>query len=145
MLTVDDTILPATFAALRGCGGGERECVVYWVGPTDRPELVDRVIQPRHQASAFHYDIDPDWLTPFFLDLRSGRATVRAQVHTHPGAHVEHSPTDDAFALAPSPGFVSLVLPHFAMGEITLDGAFATTITEMGWTDLPPAELIRCH
>lgn len=144
MLILDANILPATFAALRGCGGGERECVVYWVGPTHRPGLVDRVVQPRHDATPLNYDIDPEWLTPFYLDLRAWKATVRAQIHTHPGARVEHSPTDDAFALAPTPGFVSVVLPDFAMGAITLDGAYATTITDDGWTDAAPTELIRC-
>ena len=30
-------VVPATFAALRRCGGGERECVVYWIGPSEKP------------------------------------------------------------------------------------------------------------
>lgn len=145
MLTAEAGVLPATFAVLRSCGGGERECVAYWVGPTDRPGVVDRVIQPHHEASPRHYDIDPEWLTAFFLDLRTTKSTVRAQVHTHPGSHVEHSPTDDAFARAPSLGFVSIVLPYFAMGDITLQGAYATTVTETGWAPRPPAELIRCN
>lgn len=144
MLHLSEDVLPATFEALRACGGGEQECVVYWLGPVDAPGLVDRVIQPAHRASRGHYEIDSAWLTRFFLDLRTTGSTVRAQVHTHPGRHVEHSPTDDAFALAPSLGFVSLVLPYFATGEVTLDGAYAATVTYTGWTSVAPSELIRC-
>lgn len=145
MLTLQPGILSATFAALRDCGGGERECVVYWLGPQAEPELVASVLQPVHQASPFHYEIDSDWLTTMLLDLRTRRESVRAQVHTHPGAQVRHSPTDDAFALAPAAGFVSLVLPHFAMGPVTLTGSYAVTVTPAGWVDGDPKKLIRCR
>jgi proteasome lid subunit RPN8/RPN11 len=143
VLTLGADILPTTFAALRRCGGGERECVAYWLGPRDEPDRVDEVLQPEHDASPFHYEVHADCLNRFFLDLRARRKSVRAQVHTHPGSRVEHSPTDDSFALAPSRGFVSLVVPHFAMGAITLEGAYSAVITEAGWTDVAPADLIR--
>jgi hypothetical protein len=143
MLSVDSGVLPATFAALRRCGGGERECVAYWLGPANEPGRVDHILQPPHDASRHHYEIDPAWVTTLFLNLRATRQSVRAQVHTHPGRSVAHSPTDDEFALAPSLGFVSLVLPYFATGSTTLTGSYTAVITGTGWTELPPEQVIQ--
>jgi hypothetical protein len=47
---------------------------------------------------------------------------VRLQAHTHPG-WASHSETDDRFALIPAPGFLSLVIPDFALGPVGLDRA----------------------
>jgi hypothetical protein len=40
---------------------------------------------------------------------------VVAQVHTHPGLSVAHSDVDDEFVVVPTPGFVSIVVPTFAV------------------------------
>ena len=143
MLSLDPGVLDATFAALRSCGGGVQECVVYWAGPTAEPTRVDRVLQPPHWATAHGYTVDSHSITDLFLDLRTARSSIKAQIHTHPGPFVEHSPTDDAFALAPSPGFYSVVLPHFATGPVTLDGCYATVVTDEGWEQAMPDEAIR--
>lgn len=143
MLTLDRGVLDASFAALRHCGGGVEECVVYWVGPVSDPARVDRLIQPPHRATAHGYSVDSARITDLFLDLRATRSSVKAQVHTHPGRFVEHSPTDDAFALAPSPGFISVVLPYFATGDVTLLGSYATVVTDQGWEAIAPDEAIR--
>lgn len=145
MLVLEQGILNATFAALRGCGGGVRECVAYWLGPQMDLAAVTEVIQPAHVATAHHYEIDDTSLTEMLLELRTTKRAVRAQVHTHPGPFVRHSPTDETFALAPSRGFVSLVLPHFAMGPVSLDGSYAAVIGDDGWTDVEPQELIQCR
>jgi proteasome lid subunit RPN8/RPN11 len=143
LLIVAPDVLPATFAALRRCGGGERECVAYWLGPSGDSALVDTVLQPPHVGWPDRYEVDSTWVTSFFLDLRTTGQTVRAQVHTHPGAGVRHSPTDDAFALAPSLGFVSLVLPHYATGPISVEGAYVAVVTQAGWAERTPSEVIR--
>ncbi len=41
---------------------------------------------------------------------------MRVQVHTHP-FEAGQSGIDDAFALVPAPGFLSLVIPGFATGQ----------------------------
>jgi hypothetical protein len=62
---------------------------------------------------------------------------VRAQIHTHPGASTRHSPTDDGYAVTPHSGFVSIVLPYFAQGPISLDGAYIAELTNTGkWREL---------
>jgi hypothetical protein len=61
------------------------------------------------------------------------------QVHTH-GRRAFHSATDDAFPIVQTPGFLSLVLPWFAMGPVGLDDAFLVTLEHGGrWRELEPA------
>ena len=143
MLNVERGVLPATFQALRTCGGGCRECVAYWLGSIDRPHNVDDIVQPAHRAARGWYEVDPRWVTDFFLTLRQTKRTIRAQVHTHPGSSVLHSGTDDNFAIVPSAGFVSIVLPFFATGDVTLDGAHIAELTTGGWTSRSELEAIR--
>jgi hypothetical protein len=144
VLSVDHDVLPATFGMLRCCGGGQRECVVYWLGPVDDPDRVDGILQPQHEADYDWYEVDSTWVTEFYLELRASRRSVRAQIHTHPAASVRHSRTDDAFVIAPSTGFLSIVLPYFATGHISLAGAYATEIGSNGtWLERRPEEVIQ--
>ena len=62
---------------------------------------------------------------------------VRVQVHTHPG-RAFHSATDDRFPIVHLPGFLSLVIPNFGIGPVTLDGAYLAELTETGdWKKVP--------
>jgi proteasome lid subunit RPN8/RPN11 len=116
-------LLEQTYEQLVQCGQGTRECVGYWLGPTDDAEVVRRIVHPLHRSGPFGYEVDSGYVNELFLDLRRTRETVRLQVHTHP-EEASHSGVDDAFALAPSTGFLSLVIPDFALG---------------------PPDLARCH
>jgi hypothetical protein len=130
-LRVAPHVLDATFVALRGCGRGCRECVVYWLGPADVDDLVVEVVHPRHNSGQWGYEIDDGWLTGFWLDLVARSMSARVQVHTHPG-EASHSATDDNWALVHTAGFMSLVLPRFAMGPVSLMGAHLVERTEDG-------------
>jgi hypothetical protein len=126
-LTLASGIMANTFAQLRSCGQGRNECVVYWTGPRGVPGAVDGVVQPVHQAGPDWYEIEPAWITSFFLELRRTGQTAKAQVHSHP-TYAWHSSTDDRYPLAVSPGFYSLVLPHFATGPVGLDDAYLAEV-----------------
>jgi proteasome lid subunit RPN8/RPN11 len=131
LLTATPGMLDATFDHFRRCGAGRRECVAYWTGPVDTPARVDRVEHPRHRATRSQYEVDSGWVTDLFLRLRGERRTVRLQVHTHPG-RASHSETDDRFAIVPAPGFLSLVIPDFAVGPIGLDRAVLVGMDDQG-------------
>jgi hypothetical protein len=105
--------------------------------------VVDAVVQPEHRAGPRRYEIDSAWITTFFLDLRDTRRTVRAQVHTHPGDGVRHSPTDDCFPIAPGAGFISIVLPHFATGTVSVAGGSVSVQGADGtWNEVEPADVL---
>jgi hypothetical protein len=131
-------ILEESFEAFRACGRGTRECVVFWTGPHGAPDLVDRVVHPEHVSGSGGYALDIDWLKRFWLWLYNERRSVRAQVHTHPGAAF-HSSTDDGFPMVQSAGFLSLVIPNYGLGEITLEDAALYELADHGaWRKSDP-------
>jgi hypothetical protein len=142
MITLAPEVLEGSFEHLRGCGAGRRECVLVWAGPVKQPGVIDEVIHPRHTASAVAYDIDPQWVGELWLALAQRGKTVRAQVHTHPGS-AYHSARDDTHGLIHTPGFVSIVIPRFAIGPVGLTGAFVTSKTAAGgWREVDVVDAI---
>ncbi|WP_275230447.1 hypothetical protein [Novosphingobium album (ex Liu et al. 2023)] len=130
-------LLAETFDHLRTCGDGRRECQALWVGPWSDPECITRVAHPRHSASAVGFRLDEAWLTAFWSSLAEAGEGVRVQIHTHPGA-AYHSATDDAFPILATPGFLSLVIPRFALGPVGLEKAFLARFDEdQRWREVP--------
>ena len=130
-------LLDDTFDRLRSCGGGRRECQALWVGPWSDPARVARVVHPEHSASAVGFTLEDRWLTAFWTSLAEAGEGVRVQVHTHPGA-AYHSATDDAFPILAVPGFLSLVIPRFALGATGFANAFLAQLGDDGhWREVP--------
>lgn len=126
-----------TFDHLRTCGDGRRECQALWVGPWSDPDRITRVVHPRHSASAVGFRLDEAWLTAFWSSLAEAGEGVRVQIHTHPGAAF-HSATDDAFPILATPGFLSLVIPRFALGPVGFEMAFLARFDEdHRWREVP--------
>lgn len=143
ILTITPQVLEATFEHLRRCGQGRRECVVAWVGPQERPAHVDEVVHPRHTGSGVAYDIDPAWIGAFWVNLADRHRTVRAQVHTHPGS-AYHSERDNTLALVHTAGYLSLVIPRFAAGPVSLDDSYLAARTANGsWCERDPRDTIQ--
>jgi hypothetical protein len=133
-------ILDQTFAHFRGCGRGRRECQVLWVSPWDAPETITKVVHPKHEAHVGGFVLDNGWLNDFWFGLAQENLGIRIQVHTHPG-EAFHSPTDDAFPIIHTTGFLSLVVPNFAFGPIGFEQAFLTEIQEGGrWREVKIAD-----
>ncbi len=138
MISVPHHILVATFEQFREHGRGKAECVVYWIGPSHESNRVNEVIHPVHTNRRGGYQVNDAWLTAFWLELAKRGKSVRVQVHTHPH-EAFHSPTDNEWALLPEAGFLSLVIPDFALGPISLQGAFlAERSTDGEWLEVSP-------
>ncbi len=131
MFHVPATVLGLTFDHLRTCGRNQRECQVLWTSSWNTPNEITDVVHPKHWAHAGGFELDSAWLTSFWLHLGQRNHGIRIQVHTHPG-EAFHSPTDDAYPIIHSPGFLSLVIPRFAAGKVGLDGAFVAELGEDG-------------
>ncbi len=141
-MVVGEGLLEETFAHLRRCGAGRRECVCYMSGPIAEPAVLDRVLHPIHASSARHYEVDPGWLhrTAFVL-AREGRE-IRLQVHTH-GRVAYHSTLDDAFPIVAVPGLLSLVIPDFASGPVGLARTYLARLeVDGGWSEHEPPFLL---
>jgi hypothetical protein len=139
-LRLPQAVLDSTFRQLRDCGAGRTECVVYWCASLDQPGLLARVMHPVHHAGPRGYEVDSAWVTPFFLELRRTRETVKVQVHTHP-REAGHSLIDDQFSLVPATGFLSQVIPGFGVGPAALTrSALARMEPDGTWAAVDPEE-----
>jgi hypothetical protein len=127
-IVISEQVWRDALGLLRACGAGKRECVVYLVGPAAAIDVVGEVRHPDHIASSSYYEIDPDWLHRFWLEAARSEISIRVQVHTHRGPAF-HSDTDDGWPAVCTPGFLSLVLPRFALGDDCLEGAY---LAELG-------------
>ncbi len=141
-LKVGEGLLQETFTIVRECGMGRNECVVYWAGPVDNPDLVDRVIHPDHVGEPGYYEVEQDWLNQIWFRLNADRVEIRVQVHTH-GRVAFHSKLDDEFPLMQTEGFLSLVIPSFGHVSVGLRDAYLAELHAGGmWRELDPlAEL----
>lgn len=143
-LVLREGLLREAFSTLSEHGAGRNECVVYLTGARSKPGVVDEVLHPVHMARPGFYEIDGAWLTSAWFDLARSDREVRVQVHTHRG-EAFHSQTDDDYPLIQTAGFLSLVIPNFAMGAVGLADAFLVELQSDGrWHELEPArELVH--
>jgi hypothetical protein len=136
---VESAIMCRTFDHLRRCGEGRRECQALWTSAWQTPEFITEVTHPDHAANAQGFSLDSGWMNAFWIHLGETGKGIRVQIHTHPRLAF-HSLTDDAFPIIHTPGFLSLVIPNFALGPIGFGGAYLAEITENGsWRE------IRCE
>jgi hypothetical protein len=143
MFTVPRSILEETFSHFRGCGRGRRECQVLWTSPWKAPEVISSAAHPIHDSHAGGFEVESDWLTKFCLQLSKSSEGVRVQVHTHP-AEAFHSVTDDEFPFLKIPGFLSLVIPRYALGPISFHEAYLAEVDQFGaWREISVASRLR--
>lgn len=138
-------MIEETFTFFRSCGANERECQLYWLSPWDDTLNLSRVVHPRHSSSRYGLTIESAWIGQFWNDLADRGLGVRIQVHTHPG-EAFHSETDDSFPLLFDPGFLSLVIPDFAMGPVGFAQAYLTEVQPDGsWKQVNIGDRINVH
>src|SRR5438105_1926108 len=128
---VPKRVLKLTFDHFRKCGRGWRECQTLWTSSWNTVEEITDVVHPKHRAHVGGFEVQSDWLTSFWLELAERNEGVRVQVHTHPG-EAFHSATDDSYPIVHSPGFLSLVIPRFAEGDIGFEEAFLAVLGQDG-------------
>jgi hypothetical protein len=134
---VPNSVLSRTFEQFRRCGRGRTECQALWISAWQSPALISEVIHPKHSSHGQGFILDSEWLSAFWLDLARRASGIRVQVHTHPG-EAFHSPTDDAYPIIHSPRFLSLVVPNFALGPISLSDTYLAEIDDQGrWREVP--------
>jgi hypothetical protein len=131
MYYIPRRIVAETFGHFRRCGNGRRECQVLWTSPWDTPQTITNAVHPKHERHIAGFALDSEWLNSFCMELANSKSGIRVQIHTHP-AEAFHSPTDDQFPIIHAPGFLSLVIPNFGMGEIGFHEAFLAEISPNG-------------
>lgn len=135
---ISAALFAKTFEHFRQCGGGHRECQVLWTSSWYNPEKIDQVVHPRHLAHGGGFQLSSEWINHFWLELAQTNRGIRVQIHTHP-REAFHSSIDDAFPIIHTTGFLSLVIPNFGLGAISLDHAYLAEIDPYGkWRECRP-------
>lgn len=138
LLRVSPEVVAKTFQTLKDCGAGKCECGVFWTGLSESSS-VDGVEHPIHDRSPFGYAVNDTWLTEFWKRLAASRMSVKAQIHSHP-SEAFHSATDDRWPIVSQPGFLSIVVPDFGIGEANFDRAWVGRLRPDGeWERCPSA------
>lgn len=112
-LRVPFSALASTLTLLRKAG--RRESGVLWYGVRDAAGngTVAYVVAPRQRMSWGNYLVPAQALTDVVLRLPDPWKPL-AQIHSHPGGHVEHSGYDDEMAC--SRKALSIVFPFYGRG-----------------------------
>lgn len=104
----------ATLELLRRAG--RRESGLFWYGPRDAAGngRVVYIAAPRQRMTSGNYHVPAAALTEIVNHLPDDCKPL-AQIHSHPGINVEHSPYDDD--MASSKRALSLVFPSYGQSK----------------------------
>lgn len=141
VLRVPKQALAATVELLQRAG--KKESGVLWYGPRDSAGngTVVYVVAPRQEMSWGNYHISAEELARVVHGL-SGDWKPLAQVHSHPGILIEHSPYDDRMAI--STRVLSLVFPNYGRKAKTFPTGIGVHECQDGyWHLLNPATARR--
>lgn len=111
-----------TWRGLRDRGAGRRESAAVWSGTRD--DTGERAVDvlflddlPGVRAHALQHCVPRSATAALFRELRARGHVIVGDVHTHPGAWVDLSLTDQEHPIEYRVGLLAVVIPHFAKGS----------------------------
>lgn len=126
---------------LRKVGIKKFEGVALWAGRATSETSFDVITTIIPKQTAYNhehgllYTVDGEELYQINVWLYKNKLTLISQIHSHPGA-AYHSDTDDAFPIVAVNGGVSIVIPDFGFGDISVsDWAVYRLIPGNGWVE----------
>jgi len=143
LLVVPETVVFETWRALQPSANAGCEGVVLWAVPklqdTATLHVVTSVIVPLQRVAPGRYEILPEGVRMMGKALRRHGLVNVAQVHTHPGRWVDHSPWDDTHSFSLRDGAVSIVWPEYGRVLPVMD-LWGVHVCRGGkWQKLDPA------
>ena len=138
------SVLKATEALMQRFGREERECYAWWGG----------YFTAAHEGqvlTAFVPDIPTDYgrielglpeIGRLHEELRARDQVLLVELHTHPPDAGGQNGIDAAHPAATYPGFISIIVPDFAIHGLELASAWVYEYqTRLRWTELSPREI----
>ena len=120
------------------------EQVAYLDGlETQDLSIVTTVAFPNGILRAYSYRVPPEAMSEAGKHLRKWGLVRLAQVHTHPGVDVDHSPEDDRRAYSQEAGAVSIVLPNYGRGDLSLRNIGFHLREPGGWARLGELDILN--
>ena len=118
------------------------ERVAYFDGVfTAADSVVTTLACPNARLEKTHFTVSSEAMSECGTHFRKFGLARIAQVHTHPGTWVGHSPYDDQMAYSQRTGAVSIVLPEHARKRPRLQNCGVHVRTETGWVQIPTDEV----
>jgi hypothetical protein len=112
-IVVPLSIVDETLDALRRFGAVEN--IVYWAGlEEDDHARIVRLIEPEAHRTRRYVRVDGEEVARIVNEIYERGEVLIVQLHTHPAAE-DHSETDDCGTVSKRNGFISLVVPFFAL------------------------------
>jgi hypothetical protein len=116
MLYVAEDILISTWRALREYAQRGCEGTVRWAGPAyqarNAMQVATTVLVPGQRVGPGRFELPHEATRAMGEALGRDGLINLAQLHTHPGSGVRHSPWDDERAYSSRDGALSIVWPH---------------------------------
>lgn len=123
--------------------GVETACFWFGVAGADA-QVVTTIVAPKLVQSPGWYRVDNAAQRRLAAEMRAQGLTNLAQVHTHPGREVGHSPYDDTNAYSTREGALSLVWPLYGRdGHHALDALGVHERRGERWVRLGTEEAAR--
>jgi len=92
------------------------EGIVYWAGVEAPGQwLLLSCLRPDAETTSGSYNTSAVVNSQAILAARRFNLHILAQVHSHPGHWIDHSAGDDLGAFMPYEGFLSVVVPRYAV------------------------------
>jgi hypothetical protein len=138
-------VLQRTDASMRKFAAEERECYIWWGGYfTGQGEAqVVTALCPDIKSDFGRVHLGLRDIAALHTRLRGLDQVLLVELHTHPPGAGGQNPVDAAHPAAPYRGFISIIVPDFALPRFSeLKAAFVYEYVESNrWRELAPEEI----
>lgn len=144
VIAIMDGVVASSEAVLKGhAWQPSSERIVYWAGvKLDEMWLVTTVIRPNAVLRRGSFRTSATDNAKVVAYLAQAGLSLVGQVHTHPGAFVDHSQGDDRDAFMPVENSLSLVVPFYGRrGMLPLTSCGVHRYESGGYRRLTDAEI----
>jgi len=115
------------------------ERVAYFDGVSAGTDaIITTLTFPNAQLEKSHFRVPPEAMSECGAHFRKFGMVRVAQVHTHPGDWVDHSPYDNQMAYSQHRGAISIVLPKHARKRPQLKDCGLHIRSVSSWERIPP-------
>jgi len=145
-IEINQTQLEYAFKFLRYAGTKGVEGVALFAGITlDTVFHVKETIIPEQKSyileQGLMYAVDSNEMHRLNLELYKNEMQLIAQIHSHPGL-AYHSEADNRYPIVDTYGGISIVVPNFATGEVSLkEAAVFRLALDKTWNKLSDKEV----
>lgn len=143
---IENSLILDAFELLRSAGEKGYESVALFGGfEAGNSFYVKKVIFPKQYGynldQGLMYSVDGEELHRINVWLYENRMSLIAQIHSHPG-EAYHSEMDDRFPIVDTYGGISIVVPNFAFGIISLKDCMIYRLSlNKTWNELKLTEI----